>query len=77
MLGPDSCPGIHAANSNSIHLFTSLVPLPLQVQGLMDIFDRDWCNLYVWTPSGGSGLYHIPRDREYWAACFAVLSDFW
>ena len=43
----------------------------------MDIFDREWCNLYVWTPAGGSGLYHIPRDRAYWANCFAVLADFW
>lgn len=49
----------------------------VQVQGLMDIFDREWCNLYVWTPAGGSGLYHIPRDRRYWADCFAVLADFW
>lgn len=31
----------------------------LQVQGLMEVFDRSWCNLYVWTPAGGSGLYHI------------------
>ncbi|GAB4816198.1 hypothetical protein N2152v2_003244 [Parachlorella kessleri] len=48
-----------------------------QVQGLMDIFDREWCNLFVWTPAGGSGLYHIRRDRDYWAACFGVLSEFW
>lgn len=49
----------------------------MQVQGLMDIFDREWCNLYIWTPKGGSGLYHIPRDRRYWADCFVVLADFW
>jgi uracil-DNA glycosylase len=48
-----------------------------QVQGLMEIFDREWCNLYVWTPAGGSAAFHIPRDRQYWAACFDVLAEFW
>lgn len=48
----------------------------LQVQGLLDIFDRDWCNLYVWTMNG-STLFHIQRDREYWRLCFQVLAEFW
>ena len=43
----------------------------------MDIFDRSWCNLYIWTPEGGSGVYHIRRDRAYWAAAFDVLAEFW
>ncbi|KAK9817240.1 hypothetical protein WJX72_011650 [[Myrmecia] bisecta] len=47
-----------------------------QAQGLMEIFDREWCNLYCWTPNG-SAIYHIPRDRIYWAMCFDVLSEFW
>lgn len=42
-----------------------------QMQGLMDIFDRDWCDAWVWTP-GGAGLFRIPRDRQYWAACYEV-----
>lgn len=48
-----------------------------QVQGLMDIFDREWCNMYIWTPEHGSASYYIPRDRRYWAAAFDVLSEFW
>jgi hypothetical protein len=42
-----------------------------QMQGLMDIFDRDWCDAWVWTP-GGAGLFRIPRDRQYWATCYEV-----
>lgn len=48
-----------------------------QLQGLMDIFDREWCHLYVWTPRHGSVIFLILRDRQYWAACFDVLADFW
>ena len=48
----------------------------LQAQGLMEIFDREWLNLYAHTPKA-SALYHIPRDRAYWRDLFAVLSDFW
>lgn len=48
-----------------------------QVQGLMDIFDREWCELYIWTPVHGSATYHINRDRAYWAAAFEMLSQFW
>lgn len=48
-----------------------------QLQGLMDIFDREWCVLYVWTINNGSVAFLITRDREYWAAAFAVLADFW
>ena len=48
-----------------------------QIQGLMDVFDREWCALYVWTPAHGSSSFIIPRDRAYWAACFDVLAEFW
>ncbi|KAL0042026.1 hypothetical protein WJX77_001122 [Trebouxia sp. C0004] len=47
-----------------------------QVQGLMDIFDREWCNLFVWTVNGSS-VFHIKRDREYWCVCFQALAEFW
>lgn len=47
-----------------------------QVQGLMDIFDREWCNLFVWTVNGSS-MFHIKRDREYWCVCFQALAEFW
>ncbi len=48
-----------------------------QIQGLMDVFDREWCALYVWTPAHGSSSFLIPRDRAYWSACFDVLAEFW
>ena len=48
-----------------------------QIQGLMDVFDREWCALYVWTPARGSSSFIISRDRAYWAACFDVLAEFW
>ena len=48
----------------------------LQVQGLMEVFGRGWCNIYLWTPNG-SAMFHVRRDRAYWAACVEVLADFW
>ncbi|KAI8106686.1 hypothetical protein M9434_001340 [Picochlorum sp. BPE23] len=48
-----------------------------QIQGLMDVFDREWCSLYIWTPNHGSSSFVIDRDREYWGACFDVLAEFW
>ena len=42
----------------------------------MDVLDRDWCNLFVWTVNG-STVFHIKRDREYWRLCFQVLAEFW
>ena len=47
-----------------------------QVQGLMEIFKREWCNLYCWT-SNGSAVYHVVRDQQYWGMCWDVLSEFW
>ncbi|KAL6770754.1 hypothetical protein ACKKBF_B32530 [Auxenochlorella protothecoides x Auxenochlorella symbiontica] len=48
-----------------------------QIQGQMEIMDREWCDLYVWTPANGAAAFRIPRDRAYWAACFDVLAEFW
>ena len=42
----------------------------------MEIFDREWCNIYLWTVNG-SALFYVERDRTYWATCFEVLSEFW
>ena len=38
----------------------------------MDLFGREWCNLFSWTPDGGAALFHIKRDRAYWAKSFEV-----
>ncbi len=42
----------------------------------MEVFDREWCNMFIWTQNG-SGLFHVKRDRSYWDACFDVLAQFW
>uniref|UniRef100_A0A803MUA4 YqaJ viral recombinase domain-containing protein n=1 Tax=Chenopodium quinoa TaxID=63459 RepID=A0A803MUA4_CHEQI len=47
-----------------------------QAQGLMEILDRDWMDLYVWTPNGSS-LFRLYRDVEYWDAIKTALDDFW
>ena len=48
-----------------------------QMQGLMHIFDREFCDLYAWTSVNGSALFRVPRDREYWAMLEEDLRRFW
>ena len=43
-----------------------------QMQGLMEIFDREFCNAWIWTPNGAA-LFRIERDRTYWRKCYQVL----
>ncbi|CAA7404928.1 unnamed protein product [Spirodela intermedia] len=47
-----------------------------QVQGQMEIMDRDWVDLYCWTPNGSS-LFRVFREKEYWELMHAVLREFW
>ncbi|CAA0822528.1 Restriction endonuclease- type II-like superfamily protein [Striga hermonthica] len=47
-----------------------------QAQGLMEILDRDWMDMYVWTVNGSS-LFRIYRDEEYWKLLKIALCDFW
>ncbi|VFQ67307.1 unnamed protein product [Cuscuta campestris] len=47
-----------------------------QAQGLMEVLDRDWMDLYIWTTKGSS-LFRLYRDEEYWKAMEKALSDFW
>ncbi|XP_047949950.1 uncharacterized protein LOC125195773 isoform X1 [Salvia hispanica] len=47
-----------------------------QAQGLMEILDRDWMDMYVWTVNGSS-LLRIHRNLEYWDTMKIALSDFW
>ncbi|KAL0379888.1 UNVERIFIED_CONTAM: hypothetical protein Sangu_0053100 [Sesamum angustifolium] len=47
-----------------------------QAQGLMEILDRDWMDMYVWTVNGSS-LFRLQRDVEYWNILKTALSDFW
>lgn len=48
-----------------------------QVQGLLHIFDRDFCDLYAWTSRNGSALFRVERDQEYWEMMEEDLHTFW
>ncbi|GAB2280580.1 hypothetical protein Dimus_015207 [Dionaea muscipula] len=47
-----------------------------QVQGQMEIMDREWVDLYCWTPNG-STIFRVLREREYWKLIHGVLREFW
>ncbi|KAM6562457.1 hypothetical protein CsatB_022455 [Cannabis sativa] len=47
-----------------------------QVQGQMEIMDRDWLDLYCWTPNG-STIFRVCRDRSYWELIHGILREFW
>ncbi|MCO5581663.1 hypothetical protein L7F22_035552 [Adiantum nelumboides] len=47
-----------------------------QAQGLMEIFDRNWLDFYVWTMNGSS-IYRIDRNPDLWELMLTALNDFW
>ncbi|GAB2220424.1 hypothetical protein Droror1_Dr00008074 [Drosera rotundifolia] len=47
-----------------------------QIQGLMEIMDREWVDLYCWTLNG-STIFRVYRVREYWELIHGVLHEFW
>ncbi|CAN0929271.1 hypothetical protein LINGRAHAP2_LOCUS36974 [Linum grandiflorum] len=47
-----------------------------QVQGQLEIMDREWADLYCWTPNG-STIFRVPRDPSYWDVIRTILHDFW
>lgn len=47
-----------------------------QIQGQLEITDRDWCDYCQWTPYG-TALIRIQRDREWWERAYPVLEQFW
>lgn len=47
-----------------------------QVQGQMEVMNRDWVDLYCWTLNG-STIFRVCRDREYWALIHGILREFW
>ena len=53
------------------------VVLHTQVQGLMAVFDRPYCDVFCYTVGEGSTIYRVQRDPEYWSSMYAALSDFW
>ncbi|KAG5236512.1 Restriction endonuclease type II protein [Salix suchowensis] len=47
-----------------------------QVQGQLEIMDREWADLYCWTPNG-STIFRVCRDRGYWEVIHGILREFW
>lgn len=47
-----------------------------QVQGQLEIMDREWADLYCWTPNG-STIFRVCRDRGYWEIIHGILREFW
>lgn len=47
-----------------------------QVQGLLEITNRDWCDFVVWVPDG-MRIWRVERSREYWEWLHLQLADFW
>ena len=48
-----------------------------QIQGLMEVFDREWLHLLCWTPNHGGKVWRFKRDRAYWELCYEGLAAFW
>ncbi|KAM7269302.1 hypothetical protein ACFE04_024799 [Oxalis oulophora] len=47
-----------------------------QIQGQMEIMDREWVDLYCWTPNG-STIFRIWREQSYWELIHGILREFW
>ncbi|XP_023537251.1 uncharacterized protein LOC111798383 isoform X1 [Cucurbita pepo subsp. pepo] len=47
-----------------------------QVQGQLEIMDREWADLYCWTPNG-STIFRVCRERGYWELIHEMLREFW
>lgn len=47
-----------------------------QIQGQMEVMNRDWADLYCWTPNG-STIFRVYRERGYWELIHGVLREFW
>ena len=56
-----------------------------QVQGQLEIADRDWCDYVQWKGAEEAGfivvgelrIVRTARDREWWERAFPVLKKFW
>jgi putative phage-type endonuclease len=47
-----------------------------QVQGLMEITNRSWCDFVVWVPDA-MRIWRVERSPEYWEWLHVQLADFW
>lgn len=69
-LGEVKCP-------YSQELYEEIPPYYMaQMQGQMEITNRDWCDFIVWTPNQMS-IQSVTRDRDYWQWMYEKLAEFW
>jgi putative phage-type endonuclease len=47
-----------------------------QIQGCMEITDRDWWDYVSWTTSG-IRIFRVHRSKDYWRWAFPLLKEFW
>lgn len=47
-----------------------------QMQGCLEITDREWCDFICWTPTKMS-VTRVMRSDEYWQWLHVRLADFW
>ncbi|MDA0664245.1 MAG: YqaJ viral recombinase family protein [Proteobacteria bacterium] len=47
-----------------------------QVQGFLEITQREWCDYVCWTPNGTT-CFRVFRSQEYWNWAFPLLREFW
>lgn len=47
-----------------------------QMQGLMEVCDKDWCDFTVWTPESMS-IRRVERSADYWDWLHIKLADWW
>lgn len=61
----------------SQQLYESVPPYYMaQMQGQMEITNRNWCEFIVWTP-GRMSVQRVLRCREYWRWLHVRLAEFW
>lgn len=61
----------------SKELYPAIPPYYMaQMQGQMEVTNRDWCDFVVWTPTKLS-VTHVPRSAEYWEWMYERIAEFW
>lgn len=61
----------------SQQLYDAIPPYYMaQMQGQMEVTNREWCDFIVWTPEQMS-VQRVVRDRTYWQWMYERLAEFW
>lgn len=75
LIGKDGMGEIKCPFSKQI--YPSIPPYYMaQMQGLLQITDRKWCDFIVWTPDAMQ-VNRVYRSDEYWDWLHIRLADFW